>query len=216
MSRAWDVTERSASAVVLHAELPEPGRRQIRVATPTGPALVLGSAQDPAMVDTRALAARHGEIVRRRTGGGAVWVMPDDPLWLDVTVPANDPLHHDDVVRSFAWLGECWVAALAEVGLTGVAHDGPADRDALARLACFAGRGPGEVSVGGSKVVGISQRRGRAGAIFQCAVNRELDPQPLLDVLGRGADPDLAAALPRRGTGVAHPRLLDAFLTTLP
>ena len=38
-------------------------------------------------------------------------------------------------------------------------------------LVCFAGVGPGEVLAGGRKLVGISQRRTRAGARFQCAVH---------------------------------------------
>ncbi|MDQ3757058.1 MAG: hypothetical protein M3394_04340, partial [Actinomycetota bacterium] len=52
------------------------------------------------------------------------------------------------------------------------------------RQVCFAGLGPGEVSVGGRKVVGIAQRRTRFGALFQCAVHRTWDPAPLVARLG--------------------------------
>jgi hypothetical protein len=37
---------------------------------------------------------------------------------------------------------------------------------------CFAGTGAGEVLAGGRKVIGISQRRSRNGARFQCALYR--------------------------------------------
>ena len=212
----WEITEVVASPADLHRELPGVDRRRVRVATATGPALVLGSTQDPSTVDRAALAARGAVLVQRRTGGGAVWVSPDDPLWIDIAVPADDPLHDDDVVRSFAWLGHCWLEALTAVGLTATIHQGPADRDPRARAVCFAGRGPGEVSVDGHKVVGLAQRRGRGGAVFQCAVNRSFDPLPLLEALGRTGDRRLADALPGRGTGVPHTRLLAAFLAALP
>jgi lipoate-protein ligase A len=48
---------------------------------------------------------------------------------------------------------------------------------------CFAGLAPREVSWQGRKVVGISQRRTRVGARFQCALLHGWDPDPLLDVL---------------------------------
>jgi lipoate-protein ligase A len=53
---------------------------------------------------------------------------------------------------------------------------------------CFAGTGPGEVTLDGRKVVGISQRRTRQGALFQCAVIVSWDPAGLLDVLALEAD----------------------------
>lgn len=40
---------------------------------------------------------------------------------------------------------------------------------------CFAGVGAGEVLLDGRKVVGISQRRARDGARFQCVVFRSFD-----------------------------------------
>ena len=60
-------------------------------------ALVLGSTQPGTSVDS-ARAARAGiEVVRRRSGGGAVLVGPGDPVWIDVWLPRGDPLWHDDV-----------------------------------------------------------------------------------------------------------------------
>ncbi|HEX6476246.1 MAG TPA: hypothetical protein VF005_03150, partial [Acidimicrobiales bacterium] len=48
---------------------------------------------------------------------------------------------------------------------------------------CFAGTGAGEVTVRGRKIVGIAQRRTRAGALFQCAALVEWDARRLLEVL---------------------------------
>ena len=57
-------------------------------------------------------------------------------------------------------------------------------------LVCFAGKGPGEVFLGGDslgavgpKVVGISQRRTREHARFQTAVSLRWEPQRLIDLL---------------------------------
>ncbi|HEX4903649.1 MAG TPA: hypothetical protein VFV42_12605, partial [Acidimicrobiales bacterium] len=69
----------------------------------------------------------------------------------------------------------------------------------LGGTVCFAGRGPGEVLLGEAKVVGISQRRTRAGARFQCAVPVRWDPAPLAAVL---AGPVEAGALAAVGAGI--------------
>ncbi|HEY6533729.1 MAG TPA: hypothetical protein VIY72_15585, partial [Acidimicrobiales bacterium] len=77
----------------------------------------------------------------------------------------------DDVAGAAEWGGEAGVAALGELGLAGgEVHRGGLVRTPLAPVVCFAGIGPGEVLLGGRKVVGISQRRTRNGARFQCSV----------------------------------------------
>jgi lipoate-protein ligase A len=48
---------------------------------------------------------------------------------------------------------------------------------------CFAGLGPGEVTVDGRKVVGLSQRRTREAALFQCCAALRWEPERLLDLL---------------------------------
>ncbi len=69
--------------------------------------------------------------------------------------------------------------------------------------ACFAGLGPGEVTIGGRKAVGISQRRTRAGARFQCVAYERWDPGPLAALL-RGCRPEAAS---RARSGGHRPRL---------
>jgi lipoate-protein ligase A len=186
-----------------------------------GPALVLGSGQQESVVDVPATAAAGVEVTRRRSGGGAVLVGPHT-LWLDVVVPAADPLWDGDVRRSFHWLGEAWAAALGRVGLAGEVHRGGMVEGPWSRLVCFAGLGPGEVVVGGRKAVGLSQRRTRGGSLFQCLVVPRFDARTLLDLLAldeaaRAAAlrdiPDRVAVLP--ADDAFTPRLLDAALAEI-
>lgn len=173
----------------------------------TEPAVVLGSTQAESLV------VPGTPTVRRRSGGGAVLVEPGGLVWVDVFVPAGDPLWEVDVGRAFAWLGRVWAGAL---GAGALAHAGPLVTTPWSKLVCFAGLGPGEVTLDGAKVVGMAQRRARAGALFQCAALREWRPQRLLDRLAltdderRRAGRDLAGVA--RGLDVE----LDAFLDRLP
>jgi lipoate---protein ligase len=209
---SWHVERGSLSAADFHAlDVPDPAERAVWVADPTAPALVLGSAQP----ETDVRDGADIEIVRRRSGGGAVLVVPGDVLWADVIVPAGDPLWDDDVGRASHWLGGVWAAALAELGVEGEVHRGPLERSPWAAAVCFAGRGPGEVMVDGRKVVGISQRRTRGAARFQCAALGRWDPSTLLTLLtidARLADLDAMAT----GAGVPLDDLLAAFLLHLP
>ena len=69
----------------------------------------------------------------------------------------------------------------------------PRPSAALARLVCFADIGAGEVLSGGHKLVGLTQWRGRQGALVQGCVYRRFHPGPLLDVLA--IDPDEREAM---------------------
>lgn len=93
---------------------------------------------------------------------------PRASSWVDLLLPADDPLWDDDVVRASAWVGEAWAAALAALGRPATVHRGRLHTGRWGALVCFAGVGPGEVLVDGRKVVGVSQRRTRHGARFQC------------------------------------------------
>ena len=121
------------------------------------------------------------EVVRRRSGGGAVLVEPIGTLWVDVVLPRGDALWDDDVGRAAHWLGDAWAAA---IGDRAVVHRGAMVRAPLSDAVCFAGLGPGEVTVDGRKVVGISQRRTREAARFQCVAYERWDAGPLEAALG--------------------------------
>ena len=111
----------------------------------TRPALVLGSTQPDAVVDHEAAAARGVDVVRRRSGGGAVLVEPGGVVWVDVVIPPDDALWDEDVGRAAHWVGDAWAAALASAGVDGAAvHRGGLVTTAWSRLVCFAGVGAGE------------------------------------------------------------------------
>lgn len=114
-----------------------------------------------------------------------MWVAPGELLWVDVDLGATDALWDDDVGRSFLWLGRVWAAALKKVGVAGASvWEGGLRCGPAGRALCFAGLGPGEVSVAGRKVVGISQRRTREGTRFHCAALLRWSPLPLARAMG--------------------------------
>lgn len=171
-------------------------------------ALVLGSRQDRRIVDEEACRFRGIDIVRRRSGGGLVLLSASGTLWLDVVVPARHPVWGNDVTSSADWLGECWIRALEVSGVSSlVQHRGRMERSEISDLVCFAGRGPGEVFLStGAKVVGISQRRTRHHARFQCAVSLVWEPGRLLELLASSpVDPGaFEAALERAGSTLVN------------
>jgi len=203
---AWQVERHVGSARAFHdRNLPDPVRRAVWWFEVTEPTVVLGSTQTVAVVDAAAAARSGVEVVRRRSGGGAVWLAPGVTTWVDVVLPAGDPHWVDDVGRAAAWLGEAWVAALEELGVADLLlHEGPMIGSARSGLVCFAGVSPGEVTVGGRKVVGVSQRRTRHGARFQCVVLHQWDPRPLIEVLDLplGERETMASELAGVGAGI--------------
>lgn len=188
----WLLEQRTASAHALHEPWPPAetqGRRIVCRCNVSGPpALVLGSTQREETADALVLSAGAMSVVQRRSGGGAVVVSDGGQLWIDFWIPRSDPLWHDDVVRGALWVGETWAAALASLGLSATVHRGRATVTGWSSLVCFAGMGPGEVSSAGCKVVGLSQRRTRAGARLQCMVLAHWDPASVVDVLALDDD----------------------------
>lgn len=179
----WSIQHLSARAAELHRlEQVANSGRQVQVMDFEGGAVVLGSTQSPELLDHSRVRARGFDVVRRRSGGGVVLLVPGQTLWVDFLIPAGDPLLSDDVGRSFLWLGRLWAAALAQLGVDAVRETG-SRADELGRLVCFAAVGPGEITVDGRKVVGFSQRRTRAGSRFQSAALLRWDPDELLGVL---------------------------------
>jgi len=173
-----------------------PAERGLWILDATQPALVLGSTQ-------RVVDAPGIEVVRRRSGGGAVWVEPGVTLWVDVVVPRGDELWDDDVGRATHWLGDAWARA---VGDNAAVHRGAMVRTPWSDRVCFAGLGPGEVTIAGQKVVGISQRRTRQSARFQCVAYERWDPGPLRRIFGAGTELDAV------GSGVGRLSAVEAAL----
>jgi lipoate-protein ligase A len=165
------------------------GRRTAFVRVIERPTLVLGSTQDQAIVDAEALDRHRVDLVRRRSGGGAVLVEPGRAVWIDTWVPRQDPLFDDDVGRSRSWVGSWWVAAMADNDLA--VHQGRPIASRWSERICFAGVDVGEVLYRGRKVVGVAQWRSREGALthsFAYLDARWRVLAELLDLIGAGSD----------------------------
>ena len=148
------------------------------------PTVVLGSTQKVEIINTVRAADIGVEVVRRRGGGGAVFLRPDDHLWIEAWIPRADPLWDADVAAAASWVGAWWSAALASRSAAEfVVHEGRAVPGELGRLVCFSGKGPGEVFTHGRKVMGVSQWRGREGALFHTCAYTRWDPRPLVELL---------------------------------
>lgn len=186
---AGDLLARSTE---LLAEAGRDGRARLRWYVPTDAAVVLGRGQREARD-----VPDHVRL-QRPSGGGAV-LMDDDLLSLDVVLPTGHPwLAEADLSAVFDHVGEAWAAAMADLGVPDVAvHRGPAtasrlgppDRRPLAEV-CYASLGRGEVTTGGRKLVGLSQRRRREGALIQCGVHHVWKPAALIEALGVEAAAD--------------------------
>lgn len=215
----WSVEQVQGSAASFHGRDPVVGgRRRVWVCEVDRPALVLGSTQPAGDVDGGAAADLGVEVVRRRSGGGAVLLDPGAAVWIDAVVPAGDELWHHDVGRAFEWFGDTWAAALVALGVDAAAvevHRGGLVTTSMSPVVCFAGLGPGEVTVSGAKVVGVAQRRTRDWIRLQSALLLDWDP----DRHARLLAPGLARVVsPAGATGAAAGERVDgrAALGALP
>lgn len=173
----WSWTIRRGRAGELH-ELspPETVRRTVHEMVVDEPVIVLGSSQAADDIDMEAAQRMGISVARRRSGGGAVLLVPGAHVWLDVWLPSSDPLWVDDVGIAGEWLAEVWNHALTGLGFSGIeVHRGGLEPSDWSPHVCFAGLGPGEVTNAGRKLVGVSQRRTRDWARFQCLVHRRWD-----------------------------------------
>jgi len=164
----------------------------------SAPGLVLGFSQKPEILNPAALAVENIPIYHRRAGGTAVFVGPH-LLSLDVVLPPTHPLVLPDLVESYRWFGEAWVAALAQLGvqaravLPSEAHGQRAllkreeahEREAILRRACFGSLSPYEVVVGQRKVVGFDMIRRQVGSLLQAGVLLHWEAEPLAQLLGQ-------------------------------
>lgn len=188
------------------------------------PALVLGFSQKPAVLNQAALADLKLPIYHRRAGGTAVLVGPT-LLSLDVVLPAGHPLILSDIVESYRWFGEAWVAALAQFNVAARVVT-PTEAHALrARLkqpetrayeqlmnrACYGTLSSYEVVVGQRKIVGLDMIRRRHGSLLQAGVLLQWDSELLAQLLGHTAAEQecLREGLLKRAVGLhsltAHP-----------
>ena len=210
----WERHDWRGSAADFHAMAPAP-TRALWWCSVESPAIILGSTQKESDVDAVAAAQWGLDVVRRRSGGGAVFVHPTQSVWIDITIPKDDPLFVDDVTSSMLWLGDVFVEAL-NPWVQATTY-----RDAFAagvdgRSVCFASASPGEVFVGQSKLVGISQRRGRDGARLQCVLYRSWNPDLWTPSLTSTEVRERISALPVATISSEAPDIVSAVFASLP
>jgi len=174
------------SAVDFHARsLPTDPLPHIWWFTPKQSALVLGSTQDLSVINSTECLKRGVEIVKRRSGGGAVLLSSETTVWIDVVLPASHELSVSDIGQAPMWLGKLFQQTLINLGVADLTlHKTAMEKTDWSTLICFAGRGPGEVFTSdGRKVVGISQRRTREWVRFQIVVSLVWRPEIFLALL---------------------------------
>lgn len=215
---AWAAARREGSAPLLHGtEPPDRVRPTVWFLEVTEPWFVLGSNQSENDVDPEAARRAGTAVTKRRSGGGGVLLVPGEHLWVDFWVPRGSCWWDDDVGRAGDWLAAVWLEALVAMGHGDLAiHRGPMTRTAWSRQVCFAGVGPGEVLAGGRKLVGISQRRTRHWARFQCVVHHRWDADATFGLLRDDGALAAAAAWRDRVAVVADGDLPGALLRALP
>ncbi len=215
MAGEWTVEHSHGDAGDFHARVPLP-RRSATFHTVDRPTLVLGSAQSPNDVDHAVADALDVDVVRRRSGGGAVLLLPDEFVWLDLVIPAGDPLWEADVGRAMLWVGALWRSALASLAVQGDVHEQGLIASEWSRQVCFAGVGTGEVMSPGGKLVGISQRRTRESARFQTMCHLRWRPEIVAALVSppRPTAGELASCASVSSADAA--RLVPALIAALP
>lgn len=179
--------------------------------------VVLGFSQHSDVLNQEELKAQFMPIYHRRAGGTAVLVGAH-LLSLDVALPAGHPLILADVVESYRWFGEAWVAALLRLGIQARAvtpaeahaqrallkHPETREREALLRRACYGSFSSYEIVVDGRKVIGFDMIRRRAGSLLQAGVLLQWRPEALVRLLGYTSEEQarLRQGLSARATGL--------------
>ncbi len=176
---SWIIKKSAGSVADRHLTTPTFETRQIIIHEIENPTMVFGTAQKNMPLDKEIKC----DYVYRKSGGGAVFLAPSQVLWVDFIIPRRDPLWCNDIQQSSLWLGELWVKAMKEIGLNGIVHNDEIRKNKLSPFVCFAGLATGEVTVSGKKTVGISQRRTREGAWFQCAALFSWPVKEIVDLL---------------------------------
>jgi lipoate-protein ligase A len=211
------VRSRTTASEFHQRSVPDPALNELWWPEITATALVLGSSQPEHQADHDARARAPVDVVRRRSGGGAVLLVAGEVTWLDVLVALGAAGWSVDVHGPMVWLGRHLAAVLDElldepavagadrrvddgrqaVDAWGISvHDGPMVTTRWSSTVCFDGVGAGEVLLSGAKLVGISQRRTRHAARLQCCWYSHYDPARLVELLAPVARPTVTDLRP--------------------
>lgn len=182
------------------------------------PAVILGAAQKPELLDFVAI-RQTGYAVYKRTSGGAVVLAGPGFLSLDVALPPFSVLASTDVTRAYQWFGECWADALARLGVSSYvvepweARQAKLDLEAaseteqLVKLVCFGTLSSYEVaSQDGRKLVGLAQVKRRGASLLQAGLHQNWPGPEFARILELpdGQRSGLVDDLAKRAVGLAE------------
>ena len=217
---SWRIeTKYSETALAHEASLDEWGKPTIWIIEPKDSCLVLGKSQrGKPFLDLSYLEEQGINLTVRQSGGGAVLVSPSDMLWVDIFVPERSKFWIGDIAKASVWIGGIWRDALKLLDVECSLFEGKFSRSAVSDLICFAGKGPGELFVGGKKILGISQRRSKSGTRFQCALIINWKPEHMIAAYSSAPIPNLEKLISSAGigSGCEKSNALEAFLSALP
>ena len=200
-------------------------------------AIILGAAQQPAILDLAA-SRQAGYEIYKRTSGGAVVLAGPGFLSLDVALPPGSALASPDVTLAYRWFGECWVDALARLKVPArlvtpqearqarLDLEAASEAEKLVKLVCFGTLSSYEVaSRDGRKLVGLAQVKRRGASLLQAGLHGRW-PGPefarILDLSGPKRKA-LVENLQERAVGleeaagrpIAFPEIIEAFEDSL-
>jgi len=131
-------------------------------------------------IDRQRLSAQGFGLVRRPTGGRAVWHGRE--LTYSVTAGSRHPLYSDGIEKSLGAVASVLVTALKAIGVPAVMNRAERSGDGFGRGPCFVSHGRFEVMTqDGRKLVGSAQARTRGAFLEHGSILFDNDQPRLLD-----------------------------------
>ncbi len=162
-------------------------------------AVSLGKGQAAAVVDRARCAADGVDVVRRPTGGWAIF--HTDELTYSVAAHADEPAVAGPLLEAYKQLSAGLIAGLRHLGLDAVLAPPLQSSDKAGLMACFEVPYNNEITVGGMKLLGSAQARAQRRLMQHGSL-------PLSGDVSRAADylvfPDEAARIALRDRLRAH------------
>jgi len=144
--------------------------------------LSLGLAQPFEEVNTRTLANRGWDVVRRPTGGRAI--LHIDELTYAVVAPETEPRVTGGVLQSYLHLSVALLEALRFIGLNPKANENESRSNAeKPNPVCFEVPSNYEITVNGRKLIGSAQARRKEGVLQHGALPLHGDLTRVIDAL---------------------------------
>src|SRR5690606_39002492 len=211
---AWHLVHAGPQAPALHMALDEvmldevaAGRRPptLRIWEWAGPAVVMGRFQSLRNEDDAEAAHRHGiEVVRRISGGGAMFIEPGNTITYSITAPMT--LVEDmSFEQSYAFMDQWVIEALGGLGIK--AWYQPLN----------------DITSSAGKIAGAAQTRRRGAVLHHVTMAYDIDAVRMLEVLRIGreklSDKGTTSAVKRvdplrSQTGLAREAVIEHMVET--